>query len=174
MLHSVGNEISSYAERTRGTGLSTTWHYTYLSLLTGFGTSPPSLPSLDAQNFSSAGSTSQCAASSPSSVPAAGTLPLPAHPAPPHIPGDQEAGLLTPLALYVPHGPPQWQHLPIPCQTTARGLKFGFWQEGAVPEQLFPYMGKKQVTGQIPFASLILIYHQMDHTGQEYAVSRMC
>lgn len=57
------------------------------------------------------------------------TSPLPTHPAP-HAPGDQEASLLILLALNLPPKSPQWQHLPNPCQTTARGLKFGFWQGG--------------------------------------------
>lgn len=90
-----------------------------------------------------------------------GTQPVPAHPAP-RIPGGQEATLLTPCHLPTPQ-------VPSTAAPAKPQLKFGFWQGGSVPEQLFPPLGKKQVTGQKPFASPILIYHRTDHTGQEYS-----
>lgn len=148
MLHDAGNEISSYAERTRGRGLSTTRHYAYLFLLTGSGIFlifffPSPLPSLDTHDFSSAGITSQCAASSPWSVSPAGTR----RPAPARTPGSSHpwgpgGNTAHPLPSTYPAGPLNGST----CQTTAEvwllagrfsawaavptfGEKAGYWTE---------------------------------------------
>lgn len=174
-LCDVGNEISSYTKRTRVTGLPITWHYTYRFLLTGFGIFSPLFP---IHHFSTAGSTSQHLLHSPLNQQESGASPLPHTWLLTCLSTRRQCfspyPCLSPCPCPLPCKSPQWQHLPNLCQTMARGLIFGFWQGGSVPKQLLPSSWKKRVTGQKTFATLFLIYYQIDHTHQDTAVSRLC
>lgn len=155
MPHDAGNEISSYSERTRGIGLSTTWHYTYLSLLTGFGIVlffpfPLQVWTLTILAAQEAHPSVQHLPRSPLPPQKPGTFPLPTHPAP-RIPGDQEATLLTPLALYLPRKSPQWHHLPNPSQITARGWNLAFGREVQSPSSCSCPWGKSRLLDRICF-----------------------
>lgn len=61
------------------------------------------------------------------------------------------------------------KHQPNPHPTMARGLSLALRREGSVPEQPFPSFRKKPTIGYKSFASQILIYHLMNHNGQEYS-----
>lgn len=181
MPRDAGNEISSYAERTRGTGLSTTWHYTYLFLLRGFGILlffplPFPLSSLNTHNRSGPGSTSQCAAPSLPSSPPTGTRRLtPARtPDHPHPGGPGGNASHPPLPPPYPASPLNGSTCQIPVKSQQGGWNLAFGREVQHLSSCSHIWGKSRLLGRSCLHPWFWSTTGQTILARNAAASRMC